>query len=272
MNRDERLKAILNLVDDAGRISIEELIAQLGISAATARRDLDELAKQHLLLRSRGGAIKQSVAYDLPIRYRNAVQSAQKKDIGAAASALVSRGDVIGLSGGTTTTAIVEALSARADLMTPSTEPSLTVITNAINIAAQLVLHPQLRVVVTGGVVHNHSYELFGPLATNVLSQITMDMAFIGVNAVDPRFGAMVHDEGEAAVNALMAERATRSYVVADSQKIGKRAFASVGEQDLFTGIITDSEITQEQREELSESGLKVITPQGLHPDPSLKQ
>lgn len=88
-----------------------------------------------------------------------------------------------------------------------------------------------------------------------------MDTAFIGVTAIDPVFGAMVNDEGEAAANALMAARATRALVVADSQKIGRRAFAMVGGAGLFDGIITDDGITAEQRQAFHDAGMKVITP-----------
>ncbi len=261
MNREERLTAILDLLGESGKVTVENIVEGLDVSAATARRDLDALAEQHMLVRTHGGATKQSVAYDLPLRYRNTVQPAQKTSIGASASELISHGDVIGLSGGTTTTAIVDALFLHSDLMENSPDSSLTVVTNAINIAAQLALRPQVRVVVTGGVVQNRSYELCGPLAASVLSQITLDTAFIGVNAIDPSLGAMVNDADEAAVNALMAERATRAYIVADSQKIGRRAFATVGSPSLFAGIITDDGVTSEQRDALRESGFRVITP-----------
>lgn len=260
MKKDERLSHILEAVANDGQQSVDELVLSLGVSAATIRRDLDSLAKQQMITRTHGGASKQSVDYDLPVRYRNVSRATHKASIGAAASQLISKGDVIGLTGGTTTTAIVEALLARADLMEPSPAPNLTVITTAINIAAQLALRPQIRVVVSGGVAHAHSYELVGPLAASVLSQITMDVSFIGVNALSPQFGAMINDEGEAAINALMASRSTQSFIVADSQKIGHTAFANVGSAALFTGVITDSEISSEQTAAFREAGYSVIT------------
>ena len=102
------------------------------------------------------------------------------------------RGAVIGLCGGTTATAIADALMSRADIMEPSPEPSLTVVTNAINIAMQLAMRPQIKTVVTGGVVHARSYELVGAYADTVLGSITLDLAFIGVNGVDPVVGPTV--------------------------------------------------------------------------------
>lgn len=259
MNRAERLNAVLDLLAEAGQIEVDDIVAKLDVSAATARRDLDALASQQLLTRTRGGAIGQSVAYDLPIRYKREQHSPEKLRIAQAASALVPRGAVVGLCGGTTSTAVATVLGSRPDLMEASPHPSLTVVTNAINIAAQLVMRPQIKTVMTGGVVHARSYELVGPYSDVVLEKITMDIAFIGVNGIDPIVGATVHDEGEASVNSLMARRATRAVVVADSSKIGRKAFATLGGPKVLTTLITDDGITDEQRAAFVEHGMEVI-------------
>jgi Transcriptional regulators of sugar metabolism len=259
MNRAERLNAVLDLLAESGQVEVEDIVAKLDVSAATARRDLDALATQQLLTRTRGGAVGQSVAYDLPIRYKREQHTPEKLRIAQAASALVPRGAVVGLCGGTTSTAVATVLGSRPDLMEPSPHPNLTVVTNAINIAAQLVMRPQIKTVVTGGVVHARSYELVGPYSDVVLEKITMDIAFIGVNGIDPLVGATVHDEGEASVNSLMARRATRAVVVADSSKIGRKAFATLGGPKLLTTLITDDGITAEQRAAFVEAGFEVI-------------
>jgi DeoR family transcriptional regulator of aga operon len=259
MNRAERLNAVLDLLAESGQVDVEDIVAKLDVSAATARRDLDALASQQLLTRTRGGAVGQSVAYDLPIRYKREQRAPEKLRIAQAASALVPRGAVVGLCGGTTSTAVATVLGSRPDLMEPSPHPNLTVVTNAINIAAQLVMRPQIKTVVTGGVVHARSYELVGPYSDVVLEKITMDIAFIGVNGIDPVVGATVHDEGEASVNSLLARRATRAVVVADSSKIGRKAFATLGGPKLLTTLITDDGITAEQRAAFVEAGFEVI-------------
>jgi len=259
MNRTERLRVVLDLLAETGQIEVDEIVERLGVSPATARRDLDALAAQQLLARTRGGATGQSVAYDLPLRYKKEQHAAQKQAIAQAASALVSRGSVVGLCGGTTSTAVATVLGARQDVATPSPTPTLTVVTNAINIAAQLVMRPQIKVVMTGGVVHARSYELVGPYTDSVLGQITLDFAFVGVNGVDPVVGPTVHDEHEAAVNALMARRADRSVLIADSSKIGRRAFAAVGEPGAFDTLITDGGITPGQRAAFEDGGVRVI-------------
>lgn len=258
MNRAVRLQSILDLLSASNEVSVEDIIATLDVSAATARRDLDSLASQQLLTRTHGGATGYSVAYDLPIRYSKDRFAAQKLRIAHAASALVSLGDVVGLCGGTTSTALATVLGSRPDLLAPSPYPNLTIVTNAINIAAQLAIRPQIKTVVTGGVVHPRSYELVGPFSESVLGSISLDLAFIGVNGVDPQTGASVSDEGEANINSLMASRATRAVIIADSSKIGKTVFATLSTRALTT-LITDDGISDDARAAFADHGITVI-------------
>lgn len=259
MNRAERMSRVLDLLAETGHLDIDDLVDRLDVSPATARRDLDALADQQLLTRTRGGAVAHSVAYDLPIRYKNQQNPDQKSAIARAASAMVPRGAVVGLCGGTTATAIAEELMSRADVMEPAHDPGLTIVTNALNIAMQLAMRPQIKTVVTGGVVHSRSYELVGAYTDAVLGSITLDLAFIGVNGVEASVGPTSHDEREAAVNALMASRAAHAVIVADSSKIDKRAFATIGSPKLFPTIITDYRISADQRQRLTDAGFEVV-------------
>ncbi len=259
MNRADRLSAVLDLLADTGSIDVEQIVERLGVSPATARRDLDALDEQQLLTRTRGGAVAHSIAYDLPLRYKNQQNPDAKAAIARAASAMVPRGAVIGLCGGTTATAIADALMSRPDIMEPAPDPGLTVVTNALNIAMQLAVRPQIKTVVIGGVVHARSYELVGSYASEVLGSITLDTAFIGVNGMDATVGPTSHDEREAAINALMASRATRAVIVTDSSKIDRRAFAAIGSSRLFSTIITDDAITKQQRDRLADAGYDVV-------------
>ena len=230
MNRAERLSAVLDLLAENGQVEVDA-------DRRAARRLPRDRATRPRRARRSSSCSPAPVAVRSPIRSPTTCRSATrtsriptaKAAIARAASALVPRGAVIGLCGGTTATAIADALMSRADIMEPSPEPSLTVVTNAINIAMQLAMRPQIKTVVTGGVVHARSYELVGAYADTVLGSITLDLAFIGVNGVDAVVGPTSHDEREAAVNALMASRATHAVIVADASKIDKRAFAAIG-------------------------------------------
>ncbi|KQZ23707.1 DeoR/GlpR family DNA-binding transcription regulator [Microbacterium sp. Root553] len=257
MKRAARLNAILDLLAADGEVNVDELVARFGASAATTRRDLDSLAEQRLLTRTHGGAVAHSVAYELPIRYKSHQRTQQKESIAQAAAALVAPGMVVGLSGGTTTTAIAAALAARDDL---AVGPGITVVTNAVNIAAQLATRPDIKVVVTGGVIHSRSYELVGPFVEQLLRGVRLDIAFIGVNGMDAAAGATTQDEREAAVNRMMAERARRAVVVTDSSKLGTIAFAAVGGAELFPVLLTDDGADAATLADLRAAGYEVLT------------
>lgn len=258
MKRHERLNTLLDILGEKGGLEVEEAAAALGVSAATTRRDLDALAEQQLLIRTRGGAVPGHVNYDLPVRYRQGARAEGRAAVARAAAGMVPSGSVVGLSGGTTTTEIARALARRPEFGETATEPNLTVVTNALNIANELAIRPQIKTVVTGGVAHARSFELSGTFAETVLGRLHLDIAFIGVNGISPTEGATVHSEEEASVNALMARRAQRAFVVADASKIGTRCFARIGGGELFDGFLTDSSSASEAVAEFDRSSLAV--------------
>lgn len=259
MKKNERLAAVLELLAESGSIEVYEIVERLGVSVATARRDLDELARQQLLTRTRGGAAPHSVAYDLPLRYKSQQRPEQKQAIARAAAQMIQRGAVIGLCGGTTTTAIADALTSRPEFMQPSDDPGLTIVTNAINIGMMLSARPQVKTLLTGGLVHTRSYELIGGFADAVLGAVSLDIAFIGANGLDPEIGPTCHDEKEAEVNALMASRAKKAVIVADAAKMDRRSFATIGPKGLFSTVVTDDGITTDQLRRLEAAGYEVI-------------
>lgn len=258
MSTHERWTRLLEILGDRGKIEVAEAAELLEVSAATIRRDMDELARQQLLTRTRGGAVLSGVNYDLPLRYKTARQADEKHRIAKAAAALVPPGAVVGLNGGTTTSEVARELAVRADLAAHGSGPALTVVTNAINIANELAVRPYVKTVVTGGVARPNSYELTGPLASLVLQAVSLDYAILGVNALDPKLGAATHDEGEAGANRAMVERADKVIVVADSTKLGKRAFAQVCGVDEIAVLITDRDAPDEIVAQFTAEGIEV--------------
>jgi DeoR family transcriptional regulator of aga operon len=258
VNRYERLNTLLQLVSERGRVEVEGMADELDVSAATVRRDLDHLAQQQLLTRTRGGAVAHAVSYDLPLRYKTARHASEKQQIARAAMGLVRPSMVVGLNGGTTTTEVARALATRADVNSDG-GGGLTIVTNALNIANELVVRPQIKLVVTGGVARPQSYELMGPLAAGVLEEITLDTVFLGVDAIDLDTGATAHHEGEASTNRLMASRARRVVVVADGSKLGAHAFARICALDEIDVLITGGTAPEDFVRRCEDAGLQVI-------------
>ncbi len=260
MDRVARWNALLELLTETGRISVEDAAERLVVSQATVRRDFDQLAQQQMITRTRGGAVVNGVSYDLPLRYKSAKHAPEKQRIGVAAASLVAPAMVVGLTGGTTTTEVARALAARPDLAgTGPDGPQLTVVTNALNIANELIVRSRMKIVVTGGVVRPQSYELVGPLATGILQELTLDVAFLGVDAIDAELGAASHHEGEAAMNSLLASRARRVVVLADSSKLGQHAFARVCAAEKVHTLVTDADATEAALAPLQAAGVEVL-------------
>ncbi|MGO9660258.1 MAG: DeoR/GlpR family DNA-binding transcription regulator [Acidimicrobiales bacterium] len=260
MARPERWSTLLGLLAEDGKVSVEAASELLGVSATTLRRDLDQLAEQQMLTRTRGGAVANGTSYDLPLRYKTSRHASEKQRIGLATAALVQAGAIVGLNGGTTTTEVARAIATRADMYAISTGPSVTVVTNALNIANELVVRPHVKVVVTGGVIRPQSYELIGPLATLLPAQVSLDLAILGVDGIDVDGGATAHHEGEASINQLMVSRARQVIIVADASKLGVVAFARICHTDKVSTLVTDSSAEPGAVARLRDRGVTVVT------------
>jgi len=259
MTLEERLSKIVAIVLDAGTISVDEVMSTFGVSAATARRDLDALAKQQLITRTRGGAMANPTSGELPLRYRAVQRSAAKEAIAKAAVDLIVPGSVVSFSGGTTATVIAHQFGVKASATEAFAGVLTTVVTNAVNIANDLVVRPELRIVVTGGVARTQSYELTGPLAMANLPMMNIDLFFLGVTAIDLDRGFFTTHEGEAQVNHAFIEHARATYIVADSTKFTSTSFARICGIDDVRGIITDSQVNDEIVAKLRNRGLDVL-------------
>ena len=136
----------------------------------------------------------------------------------------------------------------------------ITVVTNALNIATELAVRQHIKIVTTGGVARPQSYELTGPLATGVLEQVSLDLAILGVDAIDAAAGATAHHEGEASINRLMARQASKVVIVADSSKVGRRAFARICAAAEIDVLVTDAGIADDDKVMLKDAGVDVVT------------
>jgi len=244
----ERLSEILERLSDGGSVAVTDLSRDLGASTATVRRDLRLLEEQHLLARTHGGAVAHGVVYELPLRYKGARNLDQKRRIATVAAATVADGSAIGLTGGTTTTEVARALATRR----------VTIVTSALNIASELAVRPNLKLVVTGGVARPESYELVGPLAERTLSELNLDVVFVGVDGIDVEGGLSTHHDIEAHTNRVLIDRAQRAVVVADASKIARVAFARICGIDRMHELITDAGADPAAVRALEEAGLRV--------------
>jgi DeoR family transcriptional regulator of aga operon len=265
LHRADRVSAILETLSANGSVNVAQLSRQFRVSAATLRRDLQMLEEQHLLNRTHGGAVAQDVAYELPVRYRGGQQRSQKQQI---ARAVVSRIPheqlVVGLTGGTTTSEVSRLLADRANL---------TIVTNALNIAAELALRPRLKLVVTGGVARPQSYELVGPWAERTLASVTIGVAVVGVDGITAEDGLTTHDEVEAHTNHVLIGRARRVVVAADGSKVGRALLARMAPIEEVHELVTDRTADVVAVDAIRAAGVTVtfaedVLPTAGHPTP----
>ena len=249
MRQADRLSQILERLSATGSVGVVDLARDLGVSAATVRRDLALLGDQRLLARTHGGALAHGVLYELPLRYRSADRQEQKSRIARAAAARVAEGAAIGLTGGTTTTEVARALTDRR---------RLTVVTNSLSIASELAVRPNLKLVVTGGVARAESYELVGPLAEAALAGLNLDLVLVGVDGISARAGLTTHHEIEAHTNRALIDRASTVIVVADSSKLGRRAFCTICDLHQIDGLITDCDAQPDVVAQFVAAGVEV--------------
>lgn len=259
MSRQDRLSRMVDYVVERGSVRVDDVVSDLGISPATARRDLDDLAAQQLLIRTRGGASANPTTGEVPLRHRTSRQPRQKEAIARHAASMIAPGDIVGFNGGTTTTAAAHELGVRIAAEPQFGARNITVVTNAVNIANDLTIREQARVVVTGGVARTRSYELVGPLAELILPSISIDTLFLGVNAIDLVGGFYTHNEDEASINAALVRASRRTVVLADSSKLGASSFALICRLDEVHALVTDEGASAEALAIVRDAGVHVI-------------
>lgn len=213
--RGARLAGILETITSRGEVDVAALAQLFAVTASTVRRDLAHLEDQGLLSRTHGGAQRSRLRADeLPVRYRDGQDEPAKLAIAEAVASRLPPGRlVVGLTGGSTTAAVARALVGRS---------GLTVVTNALNIAADLAMRSSAQVFLAGGHVRTASYEAVGPTAMAALARFTLAVAFVGVDGICADGGLTTHDEVEARTNQVMIARAHRVVVVADGRKVGR--------------------------------------------------
>jgi DeoR family transcriptional regulator of aga operon len=259
MTQQQRLNALLDLVTARGTISIPEITQELDVSAATARRYLTALAEQRLINRTHGGASVLGGGYELPIQYKAGRQAEAKIAIGRAAAALVKPGSAVGLNGGTTTTEVARALGLMTSASGDESGTALTLVTNALNIAYELSVRPQVKIVVTGGVSRRQSYELVGPLVGRALSDVALDVVILGVDGLSLQFGATTVSESEAEVSQRFIDVAARVVVVADATKLERVTFGRICPLHRIDTLVTDGPAGAEFARGLEAAGVEVI-------------
>ena len=217
MLKSERKQVILEELSKHKIVSLEKLVGLLDTSESTVRRDLDELESENKLRRVHGGAeLPHSLQEEETIQEKSVKNLQEKKLIAQKAASLIKEKDVIFVDAGSTTAFLIKELELK----------DITVVTNSIHHAVQLV-DKQIPTVIIGGGVKMTTDASIGGVALNQINQLHFDRAFIGMNGVDEGYFT-TPDMEEGAVKRAILENAKQTYVLADSSKVGQSCFAKV--------------------------------------------
>ena len=250
MLNEERRRAILEILNKQGRVLVGELSRRFQTSQVTIRKDLEILHAHGMVHRTHGGALpaRESVLEDPTLREKEKLHHQEKLRIAEAAASKVGDGQVVILDSGTTTTAIARALR---DFR------NLTIVTNAVNIAAELN-GTAVEVILTGGTLRKNSFSLVGPIAEETLRRLSADLLFLGVDGFDVQYGLSTPNLLEAKVNRVMVEIAKRTIAVCDSSKFGRRSLSLIAPPSAVHEIITDNGISKSDVRTLKQAGIEI--------------
>jgi DeoR family transcriptional regulator of aga operon len=248
---EERRTQILQLVRSVGRVRVNELSVQFNTSAVTIRNDLNELQQRNLVQRSHGGAVLPDIFLrELPVLERLKAHSEEKRRIGAMAASLINNGETILLDSGTTTLEIARQIKLKQ---------GLHIITNGVNIAAELLDARDAELFIVGGNVRGDSASISGRFTEEMLEQFSADKMFLSGAGCDLDFGVSGANLEEAMVNRAMLRISREIILVADASKFSKRSMSRIVHFSEIDTIISDTSLSEDIQVKLRAIGCNLI-------------
>ncbi|MBF8188606.1 DeoR/GlpR transcriptional regulator [Nonomuraea sp. K274] len=250
--RDE----IVRLATTTGLASVEELSAQLGVTASTIRRDLAHLKAAGLLARTYGGAMAVVTHPEASLRQRIGEAFEAKRAIAAWAASQIRPGETILLDSGSTTGALAHELRHAVDL---------TVATTGLNALQELAGATGVHVECLGGTLRHVSQGFVGPLAEAALSRMTFDRVFLGADGVTAEDGICEASLQQTRFKELMMDRSRHVYLLVHAAKLGRRPFHAWARMTDPWTLVTDSAATPEALEPFKSRNVETIVVDPAH-------
>ena len=253
MYAEERQQAIADLVAEKGRLSVNALAAEYAVTTETVRRDLSALERAGILRRVHGGAVPASALSGLEpkVGERDLAHADEKDRIARrAVSLLPPTGGSVLLDAGTTT--------ARLAMMIPR-DLQLTVVTNAVPIAARLAGSPNVSLHLLPGRVRSTTHAAVGEDTVNAIDQLRPEVACVCTNGLSCGHGLSTPDYEEAAAKRAMVRSSHKVVALVDSSKIGQELtvrFADLADVDV---VVTDAGISGSDRADLERLDVEVV-------------
>jgi len=239
------------MLESQRSVSVTGLCELLDVSEMTIRRDLRTLSEDGLIERVHGGAtVRYPRSYEPPYVTRTSANMQLKRAIACKAARLAPDGCSIAIDVGTTVEELSRQLVSRS---------GLTVVTNSLRVATILAEAPDIRLIVSGGIVRQQEWSLVGHVALRTFRDFRVDKAFMGVGGFDLTHGLTEFNLEDALTKQTMMEFAEQIIVLADSTKLGNTCFASVAALKQVDVLVTDWQAPQDYIDALEAMGIEVI-------------
>lgn len=247
--QEERHDEILSLLDNKQRLLTNDLAAELKTTSATIRKDLAILEKKGLLKRTHGGAVKIKNLYSgLALSEKEKIKIDEKRKLVKEAVKLISEGDTIILDSGSTTSLLAKEIKSIK---------GLTVITNALNVASDLI-QSDVEVIMIGGTLVKETLTLVGPLADETLKRISSGKLFMGVDGIDFTVGLTTPNILEAHTTKVMMEISGEIILMTDESKFGRRSLGVICPVSDIDRLITTKKLTPDELSRCEQGGVEV--------------
>lgn len=246
----ERRQLIVQTVRGQGRVDAAAMAEQLQVSTETIRKDLLQLERSGLLRRVHGGAVAIEDLFFEPAVSARRSNEEEKRRIARTALAELPREGAVFLDAGSTTTILAEMFPADRDL---------TVFTNTLTIALALVNRPRLSVHTLGGRVRARTFAEVDNWAIRALSEIRVDVAFLGTNSISSERGLSTPDESEAIIKRLILSAARCRILLADHTKYNRTSLFKYGNLSDIDVLVTGDELPERDANRLEAAGLKQV-------------
>ena len=246
-NLNARQQQLLEQIQAEGELKINELKLRYDVTEMTIRRDLEKLEKLGDVRRTFGGVVW--IGRDVALQVRAEAMREEKNRIGKKAAAYVQPGESVFIDGGSTTLQIARSLTPLA---------GLTVVTNALNVAAELQ-NRSIPVIVTGGMLRESTSSMVGPIASQAVSQMVFDRAFLGTSGFTASHGFSNTNLYEAEIKRLAIKQAKQANVVMDHSKFGVKVLFSFAEIGSVHRIVTDEAPDEEIARQCMDTGLEIV-------------
>jgi len=251
MMGEERRTQILQIVRSAGRVRVNELATHFNTSAVTIRNDLNALHQRGLVLRSHGGAVlPDTILRESPVNERLKAHSEEKRRIGAMAAKLINDGEIIILDSGTTTLEIARQIKKKKGLQ---------IITNGVNIAAELLDARDIQLFIVGGTVRSESASISGRFTEEMFAQFAADKMFLSGAGCDLDFGVSGANLEETMVNRAMLRISREIILVADASKFSKRSMSRITHFSEIDTVISDASLAVDIQGKIRSLGCNLI-------------